>query len=42
MYLDGIWVLRFLCHPVQIGGDDVKVKPACAASKPMNSRRLRG
>jgi hypothetical protein len=24
MYLDGMWVLRFLSNPVQIGGDDVK------------------
>ena len=29
MCLDGMWVLRFLAHPVQIGGDDVNVKPAC-------------
>src|ERR1700739_4359784 len=29
MYLDGMWALRFLSHPVQIGGDDVSVHPAC-------------
>jgi hypothetical protein len=29
MYLDGMWVLRFLSYPVQIGGDDLSVKPAC-------------
>jgi hypothetical protein len=29
MYLDGMWVLRFLSHPVQIGGDDVNVQPGC-------------
>lgn len=29
MYLGGMRVLRFLSHPVQIGGDDVYVQPAC-------------
>ena len=29
MYLDGMWVLRFLSYPVQIGGDDLNVKPSC-------------
>jgi hypothetical protein len=28
MCLDGMWVLRFLAHPVQIGGNDVNVQPA--------------
>ena len=28
MCLDGMWVLRLLAHPVQIGGDDIYVKLA--------------
>jgi hypothetical protein len=29
MYLGGMRVLRFLSNPVQIGGGDVNVQPAC-------------